>query len=104
MTVSRRNIVRAGVAASAVAAIGGPRIARAQAASPAKTLRAVMQGDLRVFDPIWTTANITAYHGAMIYDTLFALDGNFRHAAADGRQIRRLATTSSPTPSNCATA
>ena len=37
-----------------------------------------MQGDLRSLDPIWTTANITAYHGAMIYDTLFALDEQMR--------------------------
>ena len=36
-----------------------------------------MHADLRVLDPIWTTANITAYHGAMIYDTLFGLDANF---------------------------
>src|SRR5205085_2951412 len=42
-----------------------------------KTVRAVMHADLRVLDPIWTTANITAYHGAMIYDTLFGLDANF---------------------------
>ena len=45
-----------------------------------------MQGDLRVLDPIWTTANITAYHGAMIYDTLFALDDKFAATAADGRR------------------
>jgi peptide/nickel transport system substrate-binding protein len=37
-----------------------------------------MQGDLRAFDPIWTTANITAYHGAMVYDTLFGLDANLQ--------------------------
>ena len=36
-----------------------------------------MHADLRVLDPIWTTANISAYHGAMIYDTLFGLDANF---------------------------
>jgi peptide/nickel transport system substrate-binding protein len=78
MTVSRRSIVRGGVAAGAVAAIGAPRIAHAQAASPAKTLRAVMQADLRVFDPIWTTANITAYHGALIYDMLFGIDASFK--------------------------
>ena len=30
-----------------------------------------MSGDLRVFDPIWTTANITGYHGALVYDMLF---------------------------------
>ena len=52
-------------------------IQRAGAASAARTIKAVMHGDLRVLDPIWTTANITAYHGAMIYDTLFGLDANF---------------------------
>ena len=36
-----------------------------------------MHADLRVLDPIWTTANISAYHGGMIYDTLFGLDANF---------------------------
>ena len=52
-----------------------PGIVRAQARPAAsKTVRAVMHGDLRSFDPVWTTANITAYHGAMIYDTLFGID------------------------------
>jgi peptide/nickel transport system substrate-binding protein len=36
-----------------------------------------MHADLRVLDPIWTTANISAYHGAMVYDTLFGMDGDF---------------------------
>ncbi|MBW0005795.1 MAG: ABC transporter substrate-binding protein [Hyphomicrobiales bacterium] len=35
-----------------------------------------MQGDLRSLDPIWTTANISSYHGALIYDTLFGVDAN----------------------------
>lgn len=34
-------------------------------------------GDLRVFDPIYTTATITNHHGAAIYDTLFSLDSQF---------------------------
>jgi peptide/nickel transport system substrate-binding protein len=38
------------------------------------TLRVVMHSDLKVLDPIWTTAYITRNHGYMIYDTLFALD------------------------------
>ena len=46
-----------------------------------------MQGDLRSFDPIWTTANISAYYGAMVYDTLFAVDDAVQVAAADGRQV-----------------
>jgi peptide/nickel transport system substrate-binding protein len=69
--------VRATIAAGATAAL--PRIGRGQSAPPdARTLRVVMEGDLRVFDPIWTTANITSYHGTMIYDTLFSVDANFR--------------------------
>ena len=76
MRPTRRRFVQAGLAATALSGI--PGIARAQAPSRARTIRAVMQGDLRSLDPIWTTANITAYHGAMIYDTLFALDGDQR--------------------------
>ena len=40
------------------------------------TLRVVKQSELRVLDPIWTTAYSTRDHGYMIYDTLFALDAN----------------------------
>jgi peptide/nickel transport system substrate-binding protein len=41
-----------------------------------KTLRAVMHLDLKILDPIWTTAYIVRNHGYMIYDTLFATDAN----------------------------
>ncbi|MFW5835060.1 MAG: ABC transporter substrate-binding protein, partial [Pseudomonadota bacterium] len=74
MRSSRRFVLKAGAGFGAVSALGLPKIARAQNAG---IVRAVMHGDLRVFDPIWTTANITAYHGAMIYDTLFGIDANF---------------------------
>ena len=37
-------------------------------------LRVVMHSDLKIVDPIWTTAYITRNHGYMIYDTLFATD------------------------------
>ena len=40
------------------------------------TLRAVMHSDLKIVDPIFTTAYITRNHGYMIYDTLFATDAN----------------------------
>ena len=33
-----------------------------------------MHSDLKIVDPIWTTAYITRNHGYMIYDTLFAMD------------------------------
>src|SRR3954469_3361154 len=76
MRTTRRRFVQGTLAAAAFC--GAPGISHAQAPSRARTIRAVMQGDLRSLDPIWTTANITAYHGAMIYDTLFALDGDQR--------------------------
>src|SRR5215216_1882450 len=55
------------VAAAALAASVG-------AASAQKTLKVVMHSDLKIVDPIWTTAYITRNHGYMIYDTLFAMD------------------------------
>src|SRR5208282_5934437 len=42
-----------------------------------KTLRFIAGSDLRVLDPIWTTAGITRNHGYMVFDTLFALDPKF---------------------------
>jgi peptide/nickel transport system substrate-binding protein len=46
------------------------------AAEPKKggTLKFIPHADLKVFDPIWTTAYITHNHGYMVYDVLFALD------------------------------
>ena len=41
----------------------------------AKTLRVAPHSDLKIVDPIWTTALISVNHGYMVYDTLFALDG-----------------------------
>jgi peptide/nickel transport system substrate-binding protein len=73
MLTSRRSVLRTAVAG----ALALPAIRRARAAAP-QTLRTVMQGDLRSFDPIWTTANITAYYGAMVYDTLFAIDADLK--------------------------
>lgn len=76
MAVTRRSILKTGLASGAVLSL--PSVLKAQSTPPAaKTLKAVKAGDLRVFDPIWTTANITGDHGAMIYDTLFALDSTF---------------------------
>src|SRR5882762_1970120 len=49
----------------------------ASAAGP-KTITAVMHSDLRVIDPGITTAYITRDHGYMVYDTLLAMDSNFK--------------------------
>jgi len=40
------------------------------------TLKVVMHSDLKIVDPIWTTAYIVRNHGYMVYDTLFATDAN----------------------------
>jgi len=44
------------------------------AASGQTVLRAVMHSDLKIIDPVWTTALISAHHGYLVYDTLFSLD------------------------------
>ena len=46
--------------------------------SHAKTIRAVMHSDLRALDPILSSAYITRDHGYMVYDTLVAMDANFK--------------------------
>src|SRR5262245_65590752 len=38
------------------------------------TLRVVMHSDLKIIDPIWTTAYIVRNYGYMVFDTLFAMD------------------------------
>src|ERR1700758_5357643 len=43
-----------------------------------KTITAVMHSDLRIIDPLFTTAYITRDHGYMVYDTLLATDSNFK--------------------------
>jgi len=48
--------------------LAGPAVAQP------KTLKVVMHSDLKILDPIWTTAYIVRNHGYLIYDTLFALD------------------------------
>ena len=58
-----------------------------------KTITAVMHSDLRVIDPILTTAYITRDHGYMVYDTLLATDSNFKiqPQMADWKVSRRQA-------------
>jgi hypothetical protein len=48
----------------------------ARAGPPDKDFAFVAGSDLRVLDPIWTTAYITRNHGYMVFDTLFALDSS----------------------------
>lgn len=62
---------RSFLAASAAAAVARPAFGQAERQ---RTLRFVPYADLSVFDPIWTTADITRDHGYLIYDTLYGTD------------------------------
>ena len=46
------------------------------AAQSPKTITAVMQADVKIFDPIVNTADITSRFALMVFDTLFSLDQN----------------------------
>ncbi len=60
--------------AAALLAVSAAFTLPAVTASAQGTLKVVMHSDLKIVDPIWTTAYITRNHGYMIYDTLFAMD------------------------------
>ena len=64
-------------AAAAFFAFFVPSIGWTQSA-PQKTLRFIPQADLRSIDPIWTTAYVTRNFGYLVFDTLFALDKDFK--------------------------
>ncbi len=49
-----------------------------QPAAAQTTLRMVSHADIKILDPIWTTALITRNFGYMIYDVLFAKDANLQ--------------------------
>jgi peptide/nickel transport system substrate-binding protein len=72
LSLTRRTFAKAAASAALLApAVPG----LAQAAD--KTLRFIAQSDLRVLDPIWTTAYISRNHGYCVFDTLFAIDAEF---------------------------
>jgi peptide/nickel transport system substrate-binding protein len=73
-------------AAAALVAAGLGLIAPVSAQS---VLRVVPHADLQNLDPIWTTAYITRNHGYLIYDTLYAMDENFRPQPqmAEGHEV-----------------
>jgi peptide/nickel transport system substrate-binding protein len=70
--LTRREFIIAAGAASFAAGLG----ARAKN-NEARTLRFVARSDLRILDPIWTTAYVSRNHGYMVFDTLFAFDSKF---------------------------
>src|SRR3546814_21122246 len=57
---------------------GATRLGRRAKAQAGSVLRVIPHSDLKNLDPIWTTAYITRNHGYLIYDTLFAMDADFK--------------------------
>jgi len=73
--LSRRQVLGGAAAAAAALTLGVPSV---HAQKRRGTLRFVAQADLKVLDPIWTTAYITRNHGYLVYDTLFGTDEMLR--------------------------
>src|SRR5947208_3552393 len=72
--LTRRDFGKTATAAALAASLP---YGAARAADDKKTLRFIAQSDLRVLDPVWTTAYITRNHGYCVFDTLFAIDAEF---------------------------
>ena len=69
--ISRRRLLGGAVATTAAMTLGAPTV---HAQKGRRTLRFVAQADLKVVDPVWTTAYITRNHAYLVYDTLFGTD------------------------------
>lgn len=65
----KRSLI-SGLCAAAVCLAGHS----AQAQSSGTVVKMIPQFDLRIIDPIWTTAYTTRNHAYMVYDTLFGID------------------------------
>jgi len=91
--MSRRQVL--GGAAAVAATFGAPSV---HAQKGRQTLRFVAEADLKILDPIWTTAYITRNHGYLVYDTLFGVDDNRQ---VRGSSLRRTACEPTAARSQC---
>ena len=57
-----------------LSALAAASLAVAPAACAETTLKVALHSDLKIIDPVWTTALISTHHGMMVYDMLFSLD------------------------------
>src|SRR6185295_7271546 len=78
MTSLERKVRMTVVPALLRAAALGLALAASPVSAQQKVLKFIPQADLRILDPIATTAYITRNHGYMVYDTLFATDAKFQ--------------------------
>ena len=73
--LSRRQWLGGAAVAAATAALRAPSV---HAQKHSSTVRFVAEADLKILDPVWTTAYITRNHGYLVYDTLFGTDESHR--------------------------
>ena len=86
--MKRRSFLKTGLAVT----LAAPAIAQ-----PVPTLRFIPQANLTSFDPVWTTATVTANHGFYVYDSLYSTDAEGRpqpqmaegHTVSDDGRIWR---------------
>jgi len=69
----RKFLIGAGAAVGAL--LGAPFV---HAQKRGGTIRIIPIADLKVLDPIWTTAYVTRDHAYLVYDTLFASDASLQ--------------------------
>jgi peptide/nickel transport system substrate-binding protein len=81
VSTTRRAVLRGG--AGLAGSLAMPAIIKlasrgARAQGVGKIVKVIPEVDLKILDPIWTTATITTTHGWLVYDTLFAMDGKLK--------------------------
>ena len=72
--ITRRQLIKTAAGMAGVIAMPAVIGRRASAAEASNTVKVVPEVDLKVLDPVWTTALITGTHALLVYDTLFAAD------------------------------
>src|SRR6266513_1359217 len=85
--LSRRGFLAGAAATAAAATLGAPRV---HAQKKGGTIRFIPHADLKVLDPIATTAYITRNHSYFIYDTLFGTD---EHLAIKPQMVDKYGST-----------
>jgi len=99
MKPTRRRFVQSGSAAGALTP--SPPVSGATGAARRAHHSRRAHGDLRVFDPVWTTANMTSYHAAMS-TTRCSASTTSSKPSADGL-LEGLSDDRKTYNSNCAT-
>ncbi len=66
------------LAAAALALFAAMALPAPAAAQAPSIIRYAPNGDLRVLDPVWTSAAITVTHAQLVYDVLVTMDSNLK--------------------------